>query len=190
MTPDSARALQKLGYSCAIESGAGANAGFSDAMYAEAGVEVIKTAAALWKDVDIIAKVRQPTETELKREVTVSDRQLLPGDLAVVISNLLDNAAEATRKAGNVNVQLRAAVDKDEVVIDIDDAGTGLNPQKREVLGKTAFSDKPDGMGVGLILSHASIDQLNGELQLISLAGNGTRARISVPLAALGLVKK
>ena len=67
MTPDSARALQKLGYSCAIESGAGANAGFSDAMYAEAGVEVIKTAAALWKDVDIIAKVRQPTETELKR---------------------------------------------------------------------------------------------------------------------------
>ena len=45
MTPDSARALQKLGYSCAIESGAGANAGFSDAMYAEAGVEVINVMA-------------------------------------------------------------------------------------------------------------------------------------------------
>ncbi|MEC3861899.1 Re/Si-specific NAD(P)(+) transhydrogenase subunit alpha [Mesobacterium sp. TK19101] len=67
MTPDSARQLQKLGYECAIETGAGAAAGFSDATYEEAGVEIIKTAAALWKDVDIIAKVRIPTDTELKR---------------------------------------------------------------------------------------------------------------------------
>ena len=67
MTPDSARQLQKLGYECAIEAGAGAAAGFSDAAYEEAGVEVVKTAAALWKAADIIAKVRQPNETELKR---------------------------------------------------------------------------------------------------------------------------
>ena len=67
MTPDSARQLQKLGYDCAIESGAGLSAGFSDATYEEAGVEVIKTAAALWKASDIIAKVRQPNEAELKR---------------------------------------------------------------------------------------------------------------------------
>ncbi|MCL6284019.1 Re/Si-specific NAD(P)(+) transhydrogenase subunit alpha [Ruegeria sp. 2012CJ41-6] len=67
MTPDSARQLQKLGYDCAIESGAGAAAGFSDATYEEAGVEVLKTAAALWKASDIIAKVRQPDATELKR---------------------------------------------------------------------------------------------------------------------------
>ena len=67
MTPDSARQLQKLGYECAIETGAGLAAGFSDANYEEAGVEVIKTPAALWKSVDIIAKVRQPDATELKR---------------------------------------------------------------------------------------------------------------------------
>jgi len=67
MTPDSAKQLQKLGYECAIESGAGAGAGFSDAAYEAAGVEVIKTAAALWKEVDIVAKVRQPDATELKR---------------------------------------------------------------------------------------------------------------------------
>jgi NAD(P) transhydrogenase subunit alpha len=67
MTPDSAKQLQKLGYECAIESGAGVAAGFSDAAYEAAGVEIIKTAAALWKEADIIAKVRQPNETELKR---------------------------------------------------------------------------------------------------------------------------
>ncbi|MEJ6691307.1 MAG: NAD(P)(+) transhydrogenase (Re/Si-specific) subunit alpha, partial [Paracoccaceae bacterium] len=66
MTPDSAQYLQKLGYSCLIESGAGTAAGFSDALYEAAGVTVIKTTAALWKDADIVAKVRQPERVELK----------------------------------------------------------------------------------------------------------------------------
>ncbi|HKL66080.1 MAG TPA: Re/Si-specific NAD(P)(+) transhydrogenase subunit alpha [Roseovarius sp.] len=67
MTPDSALQLQKLGYDCAIETGAGERAGFSDAAFEEAGVEIVKTAAALWKAADVVAKVRVPTETELKR---------------------------------------------------------------------------------------------------------------------------
>ena len=67
MTPESAKMLQKLGYDCVIETKAGEAAGFSDAVYKEAGVEVVKTAAALWKAADIIAKVRQPNDTELKR---------------------------------------------------------------------------------------------------------------------------
>ncbi|MEX0305461.1 MAG: Re/Si-specific NAD(P)(+) transhydrogenase subunit alpha [Leisingera sp.] len=67
MTPDSAKQLQKLGYDCAIETGAGAAAGFSDAAYEAAGVEILKTPAALWKASDIVAKVRQPDVTELKR---------------------------------------------------------------------------------------------------------------------------
>ena len=74
MTPDSAAQLQKLGYDCAIEAGAGAAAGFSDAAYEAAGVEVVKTAAALWKGSDIIAKVRPPSDTEAKR---LTDGQLL-----------------------------------------------------------------------------------------------------------------
>ena len=67
MTPDSARQLQKLGYDCLVESGAGFNAGFADALYEDAGVTVVKTAAALWKEADIVAKVRQPEAAELKR---------------------------------------------------------------------------------------------------------------------------
>jgi NAD(P) transhydrogenase subunit alpha len=67
MTPDSAKQLPKLGYDCMIETGAGLAAGFSDTLYKEAGVEVAKTAAALWKAADIVTKVRQPDATELKR---------------------------------------------------------------------------------------------------------------------------
>lgn len=67
MTPNSALQLQKLGHECLIESGAGTGARFSDADYEKVGVKVVKTAAALWKEADVIAKVRQPTEAELKR---------------------------------------------------------------------------------------------------------------------------
>nr|WP_216364858.1 MULTISPECIES: Re/Si-specific NAD(P)(+) transhydrogenase subunit alpha [unclassified Roseobacter] len=67
MTPESAAQLQKLGYECAIEAGAGASAGFSDAAYEAAGVEIIKTPAGLYKAVDVVAKVRPPTDTEVKR---------------------------------------------------------------------------------------------------------------------------
>ena len=67
MTPESAAQLQKLGHECAIEAGAGAAAGFTDDAYRDAGVEVIKTAAALWKKADVIAKVRPPAGAELKK---------------------------------------------------------------------------------------------------------------------------
>ena len=42
-------------------------AGFSDKDYKDAGVEIVKTAAALWKAADVVAKVRPPTEAEMKR---------------------------------------------------------------------------------------------------------------------------
>jgi len=67
MTPDSAIQLQKLGYECVIEAGAGLAAGFSDDTYRAAGVEVVKTAAALYKAADVIAKVRPPVDAEAKR---------------------------------------------------------------------------------------------------------------------------
>ncbi len=66
MTPDSAVQLQKLGYECVIESGAGLLAGFSDALYAEAGVEVVGSAEELFATSDIIAKVRPPEDAEIE----------------------------------------------------------------------------------------------------------------------------
>ncbi len=67
MTPDSAQQLQKLGHTCVIEKGAGIEAGFSDADYKAAGVEVAATTAALYKAADVVAKVRPPSDAEIKR---------------------------------------------------------------------------------------------------------------------------
>jgi NAD(P) transhydrogenase subunit alpha len=67
MTPDSAVQLQKLGHECLIESGAGLAAGFSDAAYEAAGVTIVAKGTDLFKEADIVAKVRPPSDAELKR---------------------------------------------------------------------------------------------------------------------------
>ena len=66
LTPESAKQLQKLGHDCIIQKGAGAQAGFSDEAYADAGVKVVGTAKALWEAADVIVKVLGPDKTELK----------------------------------------------------------------------------------------------------------------------------
>ncbi|MFD0915552.1 Re/Si-specific NAD(P)(+) transhydrogenase subunit alpha [Pseudahrensia aquimaris] len=67
MTPQSAQDLQKLGFTCMIEKGAGANARFSDKDYRDAGVKIAKSAAELWREADVIAKVRAPSAAEIKK---------------------------------------------------------------------------------------------------------------------------
>ena len=66
LTPQSAAALQKLGYTCIVESNAGDAARFSDAVYVEAGVTVVPTAADLWSQADVVAKVRAPEASEIE----------------------------------------------------------------------------------------------------------------------------
>ncbi|MCX8998182.1 Re/Si-specific NAD(P)(+) transhydrogenase subunit alpha [Rhizobiaceae bacterium BDR2-2] len=67
MTPESAVQLQKLGYECIVETGAGVAAGFTDAAYRAAGVEVAESADALYAAADVIAKVRPPEGPEPDR---------------------------------------------------------------------------------------------------------------------------
>lgn len=62
MTPDTAARLQKLGYECAIEAGAGASANFTDQAYKDAGVEVVSDTKQLWANSDIVLKVRAPEQ--------------------------------------------------------------------------------------------------------------------------------
>jgi len=62
MTPDTAARLQKLGYECAIEAGAGTSANFTDDAYRDAGVNVVSDTKQLWADSDIVLKVRAPEE--------------------------------------------------------------------------------------------------------------------------------
>lgn len=89
MTPNSAIQIQKLGHSCLIQSGAGSLAKFSDADYEAVGVKVIKTAAELWKQADVISKVRPPTDSEIKK--LNADKTLISFAYPGQNQTLLDN---------------------------------------------------------------------------------------------------
>ena len=63
--PDAVEKLVKLGFSVAVESGAGDAASFGDDSYRAVGVEVVATAAELWAKSDIVFKVRAPSAAEV-----------------------------------------------------------------------------------------------------------------------------
>ena len=64
--PDVVEKLVKLGFSVAVQSGAGDAANFADDTYRAAGADVIATAAELWARSDIVFKARPPTADEVR----------------------------------------------------------------------------------------------------------------------------
>uniref|UniRef100_UPI0028A0DD30 Re/Si-specific NAD(P)(+) transhydrogenase subunit alpha n=1 Tax=Paracoccus sp. TaxID=267 RepID=UPI0028A0DD30 len=66
ITPSSAAHLKKLGHEVYVESGAGARSGFTDDAYRAAGITIEPTAGDLTRDVDVVVKVRPPSEDELR----------------------------------------------------------------------------------------------------------------------------
>jgi NAD(P) transhydrogenase subunit alpha len=63
--PEAVEKLIKLGFSVAIESGAGDAANCSDESYRAVGAEVLPDAATLWAKADIVFKVRAPSSAEV-----------------------------------------------------------------------------------------------------------------------------
>ncbi|HEX4180629.1 MAG TPA: Re/Si-specific NAD(P)(+) transhydrogenase subunit alpha [Caulobacteraceae bacterium] len=64
-TPDTVKKLIALGFSVAIETGAGEGASIPDADFAAAGAEIVPTAAAALSTADVALKVRAPSEDEI-----------------------------------------------------------------------------------------------------------------------------
>ncbi|MEK7118653.1 MAG: alanine dehydrogenase, partial [Patescibacteria group bacterium] len=64
ITPDGVRALRSLDIEVGIETEAGELSGFSDDDYISAGALCYLKLEALYKDADIIVKVKEPTPSE------------------------------------------------------------------------------------------------------------------------------
>lgn len=80
-TPEAATQIMKLGFSVSIESGAGLNADISDEAYKEVGVEVIADTRLLWKQSNIIMKVRAP---EYNLELDTEEIDLLTSGACLI----------------------------------------------------------------------------------------------------------
>ena len=60
LTPASVREYVQRGHKVLVQSGAGAGIGASDDMYRQAGADIAKTAADVFKSADMIVKVKEP----------------------------------------------------------------------------------------------------------------------------------
>ena len=65
ITPETAKKFRALNLEVAVERGAGATAGFTDADYETAGAALVDDGAALHAGADLVLKVRAPTGAEL-----------------------------------------------------------------------------------------------------------------------------
>lgn len=63
--PEAVEKLIKLGFQVCIEAGAGVQANISDEDYRHSGAEVLGAAAEVWRQADIVFKVRVPTPQEV-----------------------------------------------------------------------------------------------------------------------------
>ncbi|HCI53520.1 MAG TPA: Re/Si-specific NAD(P)(+) transhydrogenase subunit alpha [Gallionella sp.] len=63
--PEVVEKLIKLGFTVALETGAGDAADFNDEAYRTAGAEIVTSAAQLWAESDIVFKVTVPTLAEV-----------------------------------------------------------------------------------------------------------------------------
>lgn len=103
------------------------------------------------------------------------------GTLEQALLNLLDNAVRASDHAP----VLRAVDDGEFLRLDIQDSGPGIPESIQQQLGQPLVSSRKDGLGLGLFLSHATVERLGGELSLHSSAA-GTTIKVSLPLKEVG----
>jgi alanine dehydrogenase len=66
LVPAGAEQLVASGHAVLIETGAGIGSGFPDEIYAAVGAKIAPDAAAVWRDSEMIMKVKEPIEPEWK----------------------------------------------------------------------------------------------------------------------------
>ena len=64
VTPAGVRALTEAGQTVLVESGAGAESGFSDGEYRNAGAKMVDEAGEAWRGAEMVVKVKEPVERE------------------------------------------------------------------------------------------------------------------------------
>ena len=87
--------------------------------------------------------------------------------LQQVLLNLILNGMDAMKDVpmSGRRLTVRAATAKDgSVEVAVSDSGTGIAPDKLEHLFQPFFTTKPEGMGMGLAISHTIVDAHGGKI--------------------------
>lgn len=104
----------------------------------------------------------------------------LDSTLGQALENLLNNAADT----GTDKVEIGCHWDKREARISIRDWGPGIDGEMLQDMGKPIIRASHSGLGIGLLLSHATVERYGGRIELVNAPEGGAVATLFLPLAS------
>jgi signal transduction histidine kinase len=109
--------------------------------------------------------------------------------LQQVILNLAINAKDAMETIFDRPrvLRVKSALDKaDDVVISVEDSGTGIDAAKMARIFDRFYTTKPAGMGMGLAICRSIIESHGGQLSVMPRHPHGSVFRIVLPVGESG----
>jgi PAS domain S-box-containing protein len=104
--------------------------------------------------------------------------------LEQVLSNLLSNATKFSPEAGTITVRARA--EKNELIVEVEDEGSGLSEEEQERIFKPYHQVEQDrqrfpGLSLGLAISKQIVEAHGGRIWVESQLGSGSKFSFSLP---------
>jgi nitrogen fixation/metabolism regulation signal transduction histidine kinase len=113
----------------------------------------------------------------------VTPRAFASADLVKgILTNLLENAAEAAGVGGSILTSTHASTDV--VVIEVHDSGQGLTQEASATLFEPAITFKKRGMGLGLSIARKNALLCGGDVTLVPGKLGGAGFRVVLPTAS------
>lgn len=94
------------------------------------------------------------------------------------IMNLLNNAADASPDQIHINI----SCDNNILIWQIVDVGLGIHKNIHSNLGKNVISTKENGLGLGMLLSHATLKHYGGSVTQTGNLPQGTVTELRLPV--------
>ena len=99
-----------------------------------------------------------------------------------LFTNLLQNAAEAIPEGGGGIIQIGEKRQDGDVVVTVQDNGTGIPLETQPKIFIPNFTTKTSGTGLGLAMSKGIVEQARGDIWFETQVGVGTTFYVSLPL--------
>lgn len=102
--------------------------------------------------------------------------------LRQVVVNLVSNGVRACSEGGRVHVT--ASCENGEAVLDVEDDGEGISPDRLEEIWRPLVTTNRSGTGLGLPIVRQLVEAHGGYVEVKSTSGEGTRMRVVLPAGA------
>lgn len=103
------------------------------------------------------------------------------GQINQVLMNIIDNAIFAIKETGDIYIRTKDI--GNNLVVEIEDTGTGIAKENIEKVFEPFFTTKGvgEGTGLGMSISYKIIESHNGKIDIDSELGRGTKFTITLP---------